>query len=133
MSFESGSTRVRSVVTPPSTYGLISRFRVLVGTRRPTSVPADEILRIPRNVVNERGTWVRYDHSFFQRTTRRRLMPQVCSASGWYRSDLKGIAISIVQPPSKIAVFTSHTVFQSVFGGPSSVIWLSARPPIGLA
>ena len=28
---------------------------VLVGTRRPTSVPADDILRMPRNVVSARG------------------------------------------------------------------------------
>ena len=43
---------------------------------RPAS-PADDTFRMPRNVVSARGICVRCDHSFFQRTTRRRLMPQV--------------------------------------------------------
>ncbi len=97
------------------------------------SVAADDTFRMPRNVVNARGICTRCDHSFFQRTTRRRLTPHVCSRPGAYRSDLKGMAISIVHPPSNRPVFTDQILFQSVLGGFSSVIWLSASPPIGLA
>ena len=39
----------------------------------------------------------------------------------------------MVQPPSNSAERTDQTVFQSTLGGPSSVTWLSAKPPIELA
>src|SRR5262245_42857236 len=50
---------------------------------------------------------------------RRIWMPQVWFVPDTYRSDLKGTAISIVQPPSKRPVRTSHTGFQSEFELPS--------------
>ena len=59
-------------------------------------------------------------------------MPHSCSAPGRKRSDLNGIAISTVQPPSKRPVRTSQTGFQSRFGSPSSVICRSLKPPMGL-
>ena len=49
-----------------------------------------------------------------------------------YRSDLNGIAISVVQPPSKRPARTSHTGFQSPFGLPSSVTSWSVKPPSAL-
>ena len=81
-SFERRGVTVVSVARPDSAYGFSSIIRVPDGTCRPTSVAADDTFRMPRNVVSARGTCARYDHSFFQRTTRRRLMPHVCSRPG---------------------------------------------------
>jgi hypothetical protein len=43
------------------------------------------------------------------------------------------MAISTVHPSSNSLVSNLQTVFQSTFGGPSSVIWLSPRPPMAFA
>ena len=77
-----GGTTVRSVERPLRAYGFSSMVRLPTGASRPVRVPADDTLSRPRKVVNARGTCARYDHSFFQRTTRRRLMPQVWSRPG---------------------------------------------------
>src|SRR6185503_6748893 len=93
-------------------YGLISRFLPCGGTSRPTSVAAEDSLLMPRPPY-EAGTPERYDRSFFQRTFRCMLKPQVCRPLALYRSDLKGMTISTLQPSSVRALLTSHTVFQS--------------------
>ena len=66
---------------------------------------------------------VRYDHSLFQRVTRRKLRPQICARPGRYRSDLNGMAASIVHPPSNRPTLRSHTGFQSPLYWRSFVIW----------
>ena len=55
-------------------YGLISTVRELAGASRPTSVPAELTLVMARG-PRAAGTPVRKDSSFFQRTTRRKLIP----------------------------------------------------------
>jgi len=59
-------------------------------------------------------------------------MPQTCGAPDVYRSDVNGMAIATVQPPSNRPVRTFHTGFQSTFRLPSSVTAWSARAPSGL-
>ena len=81
-SLDSTGVTVRSVDTPASPYGFSSTLRPPEGTCRPSRVPADETLRMPRKVVSARGTGARCDHSFFHRTTRRRLIPHVWSPPG---------------------------------------------------
>ena len=58
------------------------------------------------------GMWVRNDASDFQRTSRRKLMPQM-RLSSWNRIDRNGMRNSIVQPPSKSAARVSQMAFQS--------------------
>ena len=52
---------------------------------------------------------------------RRICRPQTCPSTGRQRLDLKGIAASKDQPPSKRPVFTVHTGFQSPLKLPSFV------------
>ena len=67
----------RAPAASPIRYGFTSTVRELAGASRPTRVPAELTLVIARG-PSAAGTWVKYDISFFQRTTRRKLMPQTC-------------------------------------------------------
>ena len=123
--------RARPFVRFIVAYGLMSRLREPAGASTPTSVAAIDdccTLCIPRPA----GTRVISDNSFFQRTVRSALKPQTCAAPSRYRSDLNGIAISTVHPPSKRPTAKSQIGFQSAEYCRSFVIWPSFRPPIEL-
>ena len=66
---------------PAIAYGLISRFIAAGGASSPTSVAAAEkrAIAVPPHAA---ATGARYECSFFERTVRRKLMPQTCSRPG---------------------------------------------------
>src|SRR5262245_36430183 len=105
-----GGSATRLVVIAVSAYGLISKLRRCVGVSSPISVPADEILEDPRR-PQDCGTSVRNELSFFQRTSRLKLTPQVPLPS-LKRIDRNGISISTVHPPSNSPVRAVQRVFQ---------------------
>ncbi len=77
-------------------------------------------------------TWVRYENSFRDWITRRKLMPQTWAPVPGYLSDRNGIASSTTHPPSSRDVRHCHTVFHSRFDSRSSVIVWSESAPSGL-
>src|SRR5512145_1924131 len=116
-------------MTEPTAYGLRSRLSALGGASRPTRVAACESLRMPRAPYCL-GTGLKYDSSFFHRTLRRTLIPHSWGPLPRYRSDLKGIAISTVQPSSSRRLRDTQIVFQSRLASRSSVICESHMPPM---
>src|SRR5688572_1536403 len=102
----------RLVVSAEIAYGLSSRFLELDGVSIPTRVAAEENFVTPRTVYDA-GIRVRCTVSFFERIVRRMLTPHTCCRPSTYRSDLKGIANSAVQPLSNRRPLASQTVFQS--------------------
>ena len=94
---------------------------------RPTSVAAICIWPRPEP-PNAAGIGVTPAYSFFQRMTRRKLIPQSCAPLSLKRSDLNGITISVDQPPSMRADFTSHTVFQLSMYWPSAIACSRCAP-----
>src|SRR5215216_5257373 len=82
-----GAAPARSVVNDETAYGFSSRFFDCAGVSMPTTVAADAI-RLTPVVPSAAGTSDRYEISFFHRTSRRRLIPHVCSPLPRYRSVL---------------------------------------------
>src|SRR5262245_50654120 len=97
--FTAGVAR-RSVVSREIPYGLISTFLPAGGRSSPVSVAAAETRKKPGAPPLESGRGVRYEYSFLRRIERRIWRPHDWFVPARYRSDLKGIAISTVQPPS---------------------------------
>ncbi len=120
----------RLVNIEPSTYGLMSMLAPRRGVSSPVRVASLESLLRPRR-PHERGTTFRYEISFFQRTMRRKLTPQVVLPSR-NRIERNGIRISIVHPPSMSAACDHHRPFQLGLGC-SLVAAQSNIPPSRLA
>jgi hypothetical protein len=94
------------------------------------SVAALERLLRPRR-PHERGTCIRNEISFFQRTMRRMFTFQT-SLPSLKRIERNGIRISTVQPPSKSCAADCHRPFQLELGC-SLVAAQSKMPPRRLA
>ncbi len=102
-----------SVERSTTPYGFSSRLIDLDGASIPTNCEYSEAEKSALPSPKAGGTVVRYAISFFHFALRLAWNPQTCVVPGWYRIDLNGMAASIAQPPSKSAVATSHTGFQS--------------------
>ena len=111
----------------PSAYGLTSMLRPPFGVWIPVMTAALDTLVNPRR-PHARGTPLRNDVSFFQRTMRRIFTPHV-SAPLAKRMERNGILISTVQPPSKSCAFEVQRAFQLVLGC-SLVAEKSCSPPM---
>ena len=117
------------VSTEPSAYGLTSMLSPPFGVSIPVMTAASDTLFNARR-PHARGTPLRKEVSFFQRTMRRMFTPHAPPPSA-KRMERKGIWISTVQPPSKSCALDVHRAFQLELGC-SLVAEKSNRPPMRL-